>query len=167
MTDRQVLGYTDGLMSKKKPKIRRVHLKPRRKRARNSKLGFLGNGTKLNRRIIKQFCDLIKMGRTVDSVCDFLGIPNNTFWSWMRRGEKYLNGNCEPEGHYLYGLLMFKLKKATAQYRFSMVDKLHNAGKGTWIKFMAILERRDRKNFSRLELPGGGEDSMDADERFM
>lgn len=103
----------------------------------------------------------------MDAICDYLGIHGSTFWKWCRRGDKYLHGDGNPPGHRICGEFVMRLKKATAQYRFKIQVKLEGANKSTWIKYMAILERRDRKNFSRNELPGGGEEAFDSDEKFV
>lgn len=150
--------------------MKRLKIKPRK--YVNMKAGMkpvreLGDASSLNKRLIAQFCALAQSGKPMDAICDYLGIQTSSFWRWMRRGEKFIRGNGEPKGHALCGQFVKDLKRATAIYRFRITDKLHTAGTKSWIKFMAILERRDRKNFSRNELPGGGEESLDADEKFV
>lgn len=103
----------------------------------------------------------------MDGVCDYLGVENSTFWFWRDKGQKYLDGNCRPKEHQAYGNFVRCLKKAMAEYRLDRIDKLHNAKKMDWIREMAILERRDRKNFGKNEPPGGSDEQYDPDQKFL
>lgn len=124
----------------------------------------------LNDRFVKGFCALIKRGLPVDGVCDYLGVASRVFWGWMKRGEIYLDGDGEPKQYAMCGKFILLLRKATAEYRLTLVDSLHSreAGRGqAWIRDMAILERRDRKNFSRETPAGGTMESFDPEEKFL
>lgn len=125
----------------------------------------LNTRTILTEGLIREFILHVKDGQTIDAVCDFLGVWSSTFWDWTKKGEKFLRGNCEPENHSIYGLFVQEMRRASAVYRFKLGKKLHNSR--DWIRAMTILERRDRKNFSRKAMPGGDETDYDPDEKFL
>jgi hypothetical protein len=102
----------------------------------------------------------------LDGVCDYLGIEQSALSKWVRQGT-LVNGS-NPKN--IYSKLAKKVKRATAEYRLSLLDGLHgNEKKKTrnWYRNLAILERRDRKNFGRYEPTGGTFESYDPDERFL
>jgi len=125
----------------------------------------LGTSAILDQKLIRQFTSLVERGLPLDGVCDYLGLPGITFFNWLRKGDAYLTGNGELKEYRMYGEFVRLLRKATAKYRLILVDRLH--GDEDWIRCMTILERRDRRNFSRKEPSGGGEESLNPDERFL
>lgn len=125
-----------------------------------------GRKTILNDRLIKEFCDLVKKGLPADGVCDYLGINETTYWSWIRRGQKYLDGDGEPKEDAIYGKFVAEFRRATACYRLERIESLHRPGNDLWTREMAILERRDRKSFSKYDIAGGTDEDIDPDEKF-
>ena len=115
----------------------------------------------LTDKLIAQFVKFIERGLPADGVCDYLGIANTTFWSWMRKGEKFILGAGEPKKFRLYGKFVKAFRRATAAYRLGLIEHLHRQGNINWTRPMAILERRDRGNFSRMEVAGGSDESFD------
>ena len=106
----------------------------------------------------------------MDGVCDYLSINATTFYSWMRKGTEYDDAaeDERPEEFFLYSDFVRRFKRATGRYRLRMVKSLHRKAPGkTWIRDLAVLERRDRKNFGRNEQPGGGDQQYEPDERFL
>ena len=101
----------------------------------------------------------------MDGVCDFLGIAPQTFWTWIRKGTLYLQDPEIQPRYKLYGDFMLNTRRSAAVYRLTITRKLHNSS--TWSRELAILERRDRKNFSRWDvMGGGGYETLSIDEKF-
>ncbi len=123
--------------------------------------------TILNDELIAQFCKLTKQGLPADGVCDYLCIASSTFWTWIRKGERYLMGNNDPPEDHIYGDFVRQYKRATAEYRLKIIKRLHNGNAGVWVRDMAILERRDKKSFSRDMQDGGDDSVLDVDEKFL
>lgn len=121
----------------------------------------------LNEETIQQFCELIKRGLPPDGVCDYLGIANTTYYSWVRKGQAFVEGNGSPKEYEVYGEFIKEFKKATAEYRLRLVDRLHRTKANNWYRDLAILERRDRKSFGRHQPQGGLDEDYDPDERFL
>ena len=119
----------------------------------------------LNQRVIKSFCRLILRGLPPDAACDYLGISSGVFWRWIRRGEKFLNGDGQPPEDALFGEFVRRYKRAFAKYRLNRIAKLHKSSQ--WVRELAILERRDRRSFGRYEPPGGTSDQYNPDEKFL
>jgi hypothetical protein len=117
--------------------------------------------------LIEQFTRLIKKGLPADGVCDYLGISGSAYYNWLRKGEKFIEGNGEPKEWAMYGAFVTAFRKATAVYRMRRLASLHEKSNGLWVRDLAILERRDRRNFSRYEQAGGGDDSLQPDESFL
>lgn len=142
--------------------MERLRLKERRRGAKP------GSNTILTPELIKKFCRKVRKGDTIDGTCDLLGVSQTAFSAWRDKGERYRLNDNQPREHKLYGKFVRALRKAMGQYRSRMVRKLHTAeGPGAWIQFMAILERRDRANFSREGPPGGGEEHFTVDEKYL
>ncbi len=122
----------------------------------------------LNEDMIRRFCRLIKKGLPPDAVCDYLNVSRSAFQAWVRKGETFRNGGNEPKEFALYAAFVGAFRRASATYRKRIIAQLHRSGNQYWAKEMTILERRDRKNFSRHEAPGQeGNESFDPDERFL
>lgn len=121
----------------------------------------------LTDKLVKDFCDLIVEGLPGDACCDYLGIMPSTYWIWMAKGKRYLDGGCEPKELMAYGVFVRCFRKATADYRRTINSGLHDPGNDKWFRDLTILERRDRRTWGREEPAGGGEDQFDPDEKFL
>lgn len=138
---------------------------PNRVRARTIQEPPKGsNGIKLDSQRIQQICALVKEGAGFDVALDYLGIQNTVFWKWMRKGEAYLRAGNMPEKHAKYGEFVIKLRQAHAELILEHTRGL--SGKG-WFKHMLVLERKDRKNWSRRDPQGGTIENYDPNEKFL
>lgn len=115
--------------------------------------------------ITRQFCRLIREGLPTDGVLDYLGVDSASFHMWKRRGQKYLDRGY-PAKWKKYAIFLRNFRRALAQWRLDRIRSMQTAGR-FWTREMTLLERRDRRNFSRWEQPGGTEDDYDPDERFL
>lgn len=123
--------------------------------------------SKLTPELHKKFCELVERGLPFDGVCDFLGIQGVTFSDWRRKGELYIAGNCEPAEYAIYGQLILDVRQALAKFRLRMTDQWLNAPGKEWIKYATMLERRDRRNFTRNTPTGGDDESFIPDQKFL
>lgn len=131
--------------------------------------------TTLDDDTIEAFCDLVREGLPADGVCDYMGIPNVTYWTWIKHGVEYLEGGGGPAGHAIYGKFCLMFRKATAEHRLQLVreatsrrrTRKTDKNRNNWMRALAILERRDRKTFSRKEPLGGTNESYSPDDKFL
>jgi hypothetical protein len=127
-----------------------------------------GRITKPTKEIISQFTGFLREGVSLDIVCDFLGIQHRTCYEWIKKGKAY---NAYPEGepkYAIFGEFETALRKATAEYNIKMVRKVHTAEKG-WSRDLAILERRDRRNYGKYDMIGGSGplEQLDPDQKYI
>tara|TARA_R110000823_G_scaffold18273_4_gene57203 strand:+ start:1205 stop:1678 length:474 start_codon:yes stop_codon:yes gene_type:complete len=47
----------------------------------------MGNKTRLTKELGKIICDLVSRGNYPSSACEQVGVPNSTFFGWIKRGE--------------------------------------------------------------------------------
>ena len=47
----------------------------------------MGNKTRLTKEIGKKICQLVAQGNYPSSACEQVGVPNSTFFGWLKRGE--------------------------------------------------------------------------------
>lgn len=123
--------------------------------------------TALTDELITEFMVWVKKGIPLDAICDYLSIDNGVFWKWVREGEKWIKGDGEPPDKERCGAFVVELKKSSAEYRMRLIKELHDKNNLSWSKQLAILSRRDRKNFGVTEIQGGDDSSFNPDERFL
>lgn len=120
---------------------------------------------KLDDRMMRRICALVQNGFTLSATCDYLSISTNALYRWRRNGEIWLEGDGEPKEFERYGVFLLSLKKALAVALMELQDKLITSDFG-WVKFLAILERRDPMNFGKDQ--GSPEDDVfDPTEEFL
>jgi hypothetical protein len=123
------------------------HAKGRRKRLRPGQPAF---GAKLDSKLQKQFCNLVREGLSFETVCALCRVGRATFYQWMQRGR------AEPGTRYADFMAAVERDEADA------VRRLHArvaASNPQW-----ILERRHPtlygppklKTATELTGPGGG-----------
>lgn len=134
-----------------------------------TQVASLGVNGRLDLKLIRKFCDMIEQGMPVDLCCDYLGINSGNYWHWVRRGEKYILGDRNPESHEIYGIFVSSMKKSMAVYRMSLINNFHNNQNtpGCWQGPFTALERRDRRNFGKNDPMGGTDEQYNPDESFL
>jgi hypothetical protein len=123
----------------------------------------------LNADLIRRFCEYLKKGVPIDITCDLLSISVMIYSHWKKKGENWLNsdGSNRERGHEIYAYFVQEMRKAVGEYKTDRIIKAHTLMPGLWQRELAILERRDRKNFSKYENLGGEGDVYEPDERFL
>ena len=123
--------------------------------------------TSLTEETINQFAGLIERGLPLETACDYICLPTATFWLWSRKGDQWIKNEQIPKNHEIYGIFVLTYKRALARYKAGMVERMNDTESSMWVRDMTILERRDRRNYSRNEPLGGDTEDYDPDEKFM
>lgn len=121
--------------------------------------------TKLTPKLTDDFCRYVRTGMPFDAVCDLLGMSPDTFWTWKRKAEQFEVGNGEPKEYIAYAFFLAEVRKAFAEFRHRCIKKWKTSR--DWVKYCTMLERRDRRNFSKNDPMGGTDEDYDPDERFL
>lgn len=135
----------------------------------------------LDDELVDRFCRLLQKGLPPDGACDYLGILPGTFWSWVNKGQTYLSAlavasaaeRAKMEATVTIerqcALFVARTRKALALYRVKLTRNLHaeDGDAKDWIRWIAILERRDRGTYSRNEPAGGTPEDYNADEKYL
>jgi len=117
-----------------------------------------GRPGKLTPELQQQICDILADGNYIDATCDFVGISSETFYNWLKRGER----NSKEDQDAGYTEFYQAVKKARATAEVVSVARIRKAGSsGQWQADAWFLERSNPKRWGRrnLELTGadGGE----------
>ena len=120
----------------------------------------------LDKKLIKDICDLLKEGVTIGAVCDYLSISPSAFLEWRKWGELYSTQEKIPKEYKIYVIFLLKSRKAHAKYIIKRQMSLNNPKNSNWVRDMAILERRDRANYGRKGFDYDDVEEFDPDERF-
>lgn len=142
----QSMGTRARALLGRMPAFRKVHLTPE---------------------LIARFCKCVKRGLPLDGACDYLGVGNGSFWSWLARGTRFLDGDGTPPEDALFGTFVQRLRRASAAYRYRLVVRLHDGAPDLWRREMSILSRRDRKNFGKDTADTTPADAYDPAEQFL
>lgn len=146
--------------AKIKPRVRVLRPMGQRAERRFNRL------QKMSPELIERFCRLARKGVPPDAICDYLGVSAATFWGWIRKGEEFRQ-NSVPTEWAEYGDFVECYRKAVADYRISMITRVHSEHNPYWQRELAILERRDRRNWGRNTSAIGSDTEFDPDEKFL
>lgn len=129
---------------------------------------------RLNYKLIRQICTLVATdGLPFDAVCDYLGIEATSFHGWINEGRIYnealLSGSsASVRKHEVHGDFVLALKKAFAMYRLGLVESFHDsANDRDWMRWLRMLERRDRANYGREGTETSALDDFDPNPVFL
>lgn len=119
----------------------------------------------LDQKLITRICDLAQKGLPLDAICDYLGIFANDMRQWIQKGERFFRTESTDYDQQIFGELFRQLRRAMAEFRMRHIEGLND--KGTWFKSINILERIDRKTFSKFDRYDQSTEVADPDERFL
>lgn len=100
-----------------------------------------GNKTKLTKDFIEQADKLKRKGTSNADICRALGIREQTLYNWLKDG-----GNTPNQKE-----LFECLKKAEAEYKVSLREKIEKAGKKDWKALAWLLERLYPQEYGRVD----------------
>jgi len=98
-----------------------------------------GRPTKLNHQIADEIVKLLRAGNYVETACNYVGLHKDTFYHWMKRGER---ANRQDRAG---GFVEFSdaIKKAMAHAEVRALLAIQKGGLG-WQGSAWFLERRHR-----------------------
>ena len=161
--------YKEDSNSKTIPFKERTLLRRNKKRLEKLK-DFQGEGNMLET-IFDVFIEYLEEGNPIDTTQDLVGIGTITYNKWIKRGEDYeekvLEGTHDPMDYTCYKF-MVKVRKAIAISKRRHVLRLNSNNPFTdWRRSLAVLERRDKKNWSKEVININKEVVYDPDEAFL
>lgn len=96
-----------------------------------------GRPSKLTPELQKDICNYLLAGNFVETVCDLVGISKETFYAWVKRGER--GWKSDRDGGYVE--FSDAIKRAVAQVEVLTVNDLRK-GPQNWQAKAWWLERR-------------------------
>ena len=118
-----------------------------------------GRPTKLTPELQEKICVTLADGNHVATTCDYVGIAEKTFYSWLQRGER----NAPSDQAAGYPEFYQAVKKARSTAEVVSVARIRRAGSdGQWQADAWFLERSFPKRWGRrnLELTGADGDDL-------
>jgi len=144
----------------KKPKRERVKLK------RNKPVADRSAPVRhLSKEVSKEFCRLARKGIPASTIVDYLGIPASAFHEWLAKAKSF-DATNDPNLA-VYGQFVRNFKRACARYLIDRQALMETGDPKEYYREVVILERRDRKNWGKIEQAGGETEAYDPDEKFI
>lgn len=103
---------------------------------------------KLNDEVIKDLCNYISNGLTNKDACAICGIPEETFYSWLRDAE---NGTGNKSHLQIKIKLAQSLKKAEANFKAFHLTKIMKSSNEDWKASAWMLERKFPKEYAKVD----------------
>jgi len=120
-----------------------------------------GRKTKLTADVQSKFLRAIRAGNWIETCCDYVGINPDTYYEWMKRGEK------TGEGNTIYREFRNAVLEARASAEIESVARIRVSGqKGNWKADAWYLERshpeRWGKQRTSVEISGPDGEALPA-----
>ena len=109
----------------------------------------VGRDTKLTPELQTKVIDYIKNGNYTKTACQAVGISEQTYYTWVKRGK---------DGESPFVEFLESVERARAEAEVRNVFIVQVAAKKDWRAAMTWLERVNYKDWGRKELIGGIED---------
>lgn len=150
-------------MSGKKKAHERVRLQPPSHRVNVGK-------NKLTEEIANKIEELLLLG-TPEGICfNYLSIARRTYWNWKRWGQDYLDAADEDKNplHRRYAKFVLRVNRATAEWQVRLLRRsFQGTYQPTWVRDMALLERRSRTEWGKKEEDKARHETYDPDESYL
>lgn len=163
--------------TKNKPLKRKLPIRGRKKKAvRYIRMTrTVGRPAKISERLIKNCVELILEGLPINRTCDYLGITQDSYYDWRKKGEKWLletDSGQKPEfpEYEIHALFVNCVVKARAEWQLEILRRsMQDDSKKSsmWIRDMTLMERRDRENWGRSETVFSSEAAPLPDESYL
>jgi hypothetical protein len=106
----------------------------------------VGRKTKLNAELQARLVEVLAAGNYIEAACAYVGIHRDTFFEWLKRGER--DNVADREGG--YSDFSDAVKKAQAQAEIDSVARVRKAGQdGNWQADAWYLERSHPDRWGR------------------
>lgn len=140
-----------------------------RERRRNQMAG--GRRTLLDAELIEQAETLLKEGHYVQTICQYFGIHESTWYNWYNKGEEYIDLS-EEELYSKPNALVYiefyqAVKRGSARGEMDALNVIHKHSKKKWQAAAWFLERRFRDRWGRVKQDEGGEAGKGQLETFL
>ncbi len=130
--------------------------------------------TKLTEQIASDICDFVFMGAPYDVAAEAIGINSSTEANWRRLGMAYIqdiqeDGAAESPDNQIFAEYAQAVITARAKWQMRILQRsFQDSFRSTWIRDLALLERRDPNNWRiRNEDVLNEQDVYEADETFL
>lgn len=112
-----------------------------------------GRKLKLNQEIIEKTVRLLSAGNYANTVCDYLGIGETTYYRWLQEGEKFSeNKDRIKDKDKLLKIEFYEsVKRANATAEIRAVSGILTAGEENWTALAWFLERKFSDRWSKKE----------------
>lgn len=122
----------------------------------------------LDYELIEKAEQLLKEGHYQKTVCEYLGISNQTWFNWINKGEE-LSQLDEEELQEIPNAILYidffdAVKRASSYAEIEAANMIKKHGKKSWQAYAWFLERRFRERWGRVnpdEAGHGGESQLD------
>ena len=121
----------------------------------------MGRPSKLTPAVQKKIIEAIRNGNYYNAACAYAGIQYQTFWEWMKRGEKAKSGK-----HFQF---FQEVKKAEAEAEARIVALWQSKIPKDWRAAQVFLERRYPDRWSRkekVEVEGGSVVNIQVNKKY-
>ncbi|MDI6617883.1 MAG: IS630 transposase-related protein [Clostridiales bacterium] len=98
---------------------------------------------KLNSDIVEKVYKYVAAGNYIETVCQYLNISKQTYYNWLKKGEKAHSG--------LYFDFVDAIKRAEAEAEMRNVTLIQKAGSTTWQAAAWYLERKHPDKWGKRE----------------
>ena len=103
----------------------------------------MGRRTKLNPDLQNQICEVLRAGNYIDAACAYVGISEQTYYDWAKRGE---------QGEPLYAGFLEAVTKARSEAELRNVTLINRAAQsGQWQASAWFLERSHPRKWGRMQ----------------
>ena len=103
----------------------------------------IGRPTKLTNEVQERICDVLRAGNYQDAACGYVGISENTYYQWLKKGET---------GQQPYADFREAVRRARAEAELRNVTLINRAAQsGQWQAAAWHLERSFPRKWGRME----------------
>ena len=107
----------------------------------------MGRPSKLNKQLIDDMADNLRVGLPIISCCDLLGITQPCHQNWMTIGEEDYNNDVES----LHAEYFMTIKKGRAEFEKKALSDIQS-GRPGWQGMAWVLERTNQKYMPKQEV---------------
>ena len=91
-----------------------------------------GRPTKLNVEFIKKFCEIIEDGHTIRATCGIMGIHENTYLNWYKKGRDAKTDTCAKRFYTEVNIAKNKLLGDVEDVFLENIFKNRNSNDAKW-----------------------------------
>jgi hypothetical protein len=117
----------------------------------------VGRRTICTPELTEQICQILRAGNYICAACDYVGINESTYHSWVLRGEKEIARLDDPkakpnESERIFVEFSKAVTRARAQAEIQSVARIRKAAEEDWRADAWYLERSHQQRWGRTKL---------------